>query len=78
MVGPWAASLGEQAGTGDVGGATGQAAGTVLGGELLGHPTELAKGVGAVADKVVRGTPLTEAGRLKAAAEQAKIVKSQA
>jgi len=31
---------------------TGQAAGTVLGGELLGHPTELAKGVGAVADKV--------------------------
>lgn len=35
VVGPWAASLGEQAGTGDIGGATGQAAGTVVGGELL-------------------------------------------
>lgn len=36
FVGPWAASLGEQAGKGDVGGATGQAIGTM-------SPAELAK-----------------------------------
>lgn len=35
FVGPFAASLGEQAGTGDVLGATGRAAGTMVGGELL-------------------------------------------
>ncbi len=31
LVGPWAANLGTQAGTGDIGGAAGQAAGTMLG-----------------------------------------------
>lgn len=35
MIGPWAAGLGEQAGTGDVGGAAGQAAGTVATGAAL-------------------------------------------
>ena len=35
IAGPWAAGLGEQAGTGDVGGATGQAAGTLAAGAAL-------------------------------------------
>lgn len=39
LIGPWGASLGEQAGTGDVGGAVGQAGGTVIAG------TAIAKGV---------------------------------
>lgn len=35
MIGPWAGSLGEQAGTGDVGGAVANAAGTVAGGAAM-------------------------------------------
>lgn len=68
LVGPWAGSIGEQAGTGDIGGATGQVAGQVALGELAHHAP-------ALADKVVRGTPLTEAGKLAAAKEQALTVK---
>ena len=68
VIGPWAESLGEQAGTGDVGGATGQAAGTIGAGELIPR-------IPALADKLVRGTPLTEAGKLAAAKEQALTVK---
>jgi hypothetical protein len=48
LVGPWAASLGERAGTGDIGGAAGEAAGGVLGGEAMGHPAEVAGGVKAI------------------------------
>jgi len=75
LVGPWAASLGEQAGTGDVGGAAGQATGAVLGGEAAAHPLETVKAPLKLADKVVRGTPLTEAGKLAAAQKQILTVK---
>ena len=68
LVGPWAAGLGEQAGTGDIGGAAGQVGGQVGLGELVAHAP-------ALADKVVRGTPLTEAGKLEAAKKQALTVK---
>lgn len=68
LVGPWAASLGEQAGTGDVGGAAGQVGGQIALGELAKHAP-------ALADKVIRGTPLTEAGKLEAAKQQALTVK---
>lgn len=72
VLGPWAASLGEQAGTGDVGGAVGQAAGTIGAGELL---PKIAKNIPGVTDKIVRGTPITEAGKLEAAKQQALTVK---
>jgi len=75
LVGPWAASLGERSGTGDVGGAVGEAGGAALGGELMSHPVEVAKTTGRVGDLVARGTPLTEAGRLEAAKRQALTVK---
>src|SRR5208337_4423604 len=60
LVGPWAAHLGERAGTGDVSGAAGEAAGTVLAGEAMAHPTEIGKGVKAVAGKALdaAGNPL--------------------
>jgi hypothetical protein len=46
LVGPWAAGLGERAGTGDVGGAGAEGIGTVAGGELLPHVPKMAKDVG--------------------------------
>jgi len=46
VVGPWAGSLAEQAGTGDIGGATGQAAGTIGAGELIPRAPKIAKDVG--------------------------------
>jgi hypothetical protein len=72
LVGPWAASLGEQAGTGDIGGAVGQAAGTIGAGEML---PKIAEHAPAIADKIVRGTPITEAGKIEAAKQQALTVK---
>jgi len=45
LVGPWAAKLGEQAGTGDVGGAVANAAGTVAPLEAIGPVTRAAKDV---------------------------------
>ena len=48
LVGPWAASLGEQAGTGDIGGATGQGLGTIAAGELMAHPTMIGKSLKAL------------------------------
>lgn len=75
VFGPWAASLGEQAGTGDIGGAAGQVAGQVGLGEIAAHPVETVKAPLRLADKIVRGTPLTEEGRLEAAKQQAMTVK---
>jgi hypothetical protein len=72
MLGPYAEQLGEQAGRGDIGGAAGSAAGTAIAGEL----GDLARTKGpAVVDKLARGTPITEAGKLEAAANQAQVVK---
>lgn len=52
LAGPWAASLGERAGTGDIGGATGEALGTLAAGELMAHPTAIGKGIKAAGGKV--------------------------
>lgn len=71
LVGPWAAGLGERAGTGDVAGASAEAVGQVA----AGAAAEKLPNVKAVADKIVRGTPLTEAGKLEAAKQQALTVK---
>lgn len=60
MVGPWAASLGEQAGTGDIGGAASQAAGTVAGGELLARVPKAVKKVG----EIVTARPTVTAQRM--------------
>jgi hypothetical protein len=54
LVGPWAAGLGEQAGTGDIGGAVGSAAGTIAGGEALARAPGLAKGAAAKAGGLVK------------------------
>lgn len=75
IVGPFAADLGEQAGTGDVGGAGAKAVGATAGAEASLHPIETLKGAGAVLDKGLRGTPITEAGKLEAAKKQALTVK---
>ena len=72
LVGPWVAHLGERAGTGDVSGAAGEAAGTIGAGELI---PKLAKQIPGIADKIARGTPLTEEGKIVAAKEQALTVK---
>lgn len=71
VLGPVASQIGEQAGTGDIGGAASQVAGGIAAGEALPHVGKVAD----VADKVVRGTPLTDAGKLEAAKNQAMVVK---
>jgi hypothetical protein len=71
LVGPWAAHLGERAGTGDIGGATGEALGTVAAGGIANELPNVSR----IADKVVRGTPFTDAGRLDAAVKQITTVK---
>ena len=72
LVGPWAASLGERAGTGDVGGAGSEALGTIAAGEALPHAPEAVRDV---TNKITKGTPLTDAGKLEAAKQQALVVK---
>jgi hypothetical protein len=72
LVGPWAAHLGEKAGTGDIGGTAGEIAGTVGAGEAL---PKIAEHAPAIADKIARGTPITEAGKIEAAKQQALTVK---
>lgn len=72
LVGPWAESLGEQAGKGDIGGAVGNAAGTVAAGELGGMALKHGPDVMA---KITKGTPITDAGKLEAAQKQALTVK---
>lgn len=72
LVGPFAAELGEQAGHGDIGGAGGKAAGTFAGGELM---NEAPKAGLKIADKVVRGTPMTDLGKIEAAKQQLLTVK---
>lgn len=71
LVGPWAAGLGERAGTGDVAGAGAEAAGQVG----LGEIAHEAPSVKDVAKKVAFGTPITEEGKLAAATQQALTVK---
>lgn len=79
MIGPWVAGHAKQAGTGDIGGAAGETLGEMAGGKALEHavthPIETAKLPLRIADKVARGTPITEAGRLEAAKQQALAVK---
>lgn len=72
LVGPWAASLGERAGTGDVGGAAAEAVGTGAAGEALPHAIDMSKDV---LGKVTLGTPITDAGKLEAVQRQALTVK---
>jgi len=76
ILGPNAADLGEQIGTGDIGGAVARGAGQITGGEMMAHPLETIKAPLKLADKVARGTPLTEAGKLEAAQQQALAVKN--
>jgi len=79
LIGPWAAGKAQQAGTGDVGGAAGEATGEALASKgaerVIAHPAATVKLAGALADKVTRGTPITEAGKIEAAQQQALTVK---
>ncbi len=76
VFGSMAADFGEQAGTGDIGGTGARIAGQFAGGEMMMHPLETVKAPLKLADKVIRGTPLTEAGKLEAAKQQALAVKN--
>jgi predicted ABC-type ATPase/GNAT superfamily N-acetyltransferase len=71
LLGPWAASLGERAGSGDVAGAGAEGLGQIA----AGAAAEKLPNVKDVAKKVVTGTPITEAGKLEAAKQQALAVK---
>jgi hypothetical protein len=64
LVGPWAASLGEQAGRGDIGGAVGQAAGTVATGAALANAPR-------ILNKVIPSTARAGAGLDKLTADNA-------
>lgn len=80
LVGPWVAGHAQHAGeTGNIAEELGQVGGEALaakaGEHVVGHPVETAKLPLQIADKVVRGTPITEAGKLEAAKEQALTVK---
>jgi hypothetical protein len=58
VLGPWAANIGEQAGTGDVGGAAGQVAGTVAGAKVLSSVPKIP----AALNKVIPSTTRAGAG----------------
>lgn len=71
VVGPWAAGLGEQAGTGDVGGATGQVLGQVGAGEALMHTGKVGELADKGARKLVSATGLSTAEAPAVAAQRA-------
>lgn len=74
VVGPWAAGLGEQAGTGDVSGAAGQLTGGLLAGKVGGHVAGMAADLPKTAmDFTRRATSLNEVTKAGAGVYQGKI-----
>lgn len=72
FVGPWAANLGEQAGTGDIGGAAGNAAGTMLTGSGVSKVAETPEQVAALKGAFSTGLKAVTHDLLSKAADNAK------